>query len=249
MGKEIEKQISETEGKSMLDTKLMADNFINIAAFLPVTIKLTIGALLIAFPVSFLFAFTQLKRIPIVSQLVRLYLSIIRGTPVLLQMFTVYALIPFWLNDLLTAMGKDIDIYDVDPIWYAYFAISLSATAFLTEAIRSAILSIDEGQKEAGYMVGMSKWQVYREIIIPQAMAVALPIFGNVIVDVIKSTSLAFTMSVTEVMGRAKIIGGMTTKYLEMYIDAFFVYVIFIVLVELVIKRVEKSVTKYRKVH
>ena len=84
-------------------------------------------------------------------------------------------------------------------------------------------------------MVGLSKWQIYREIIIPQALTVALPILGNVIVDVIKSTSLAFTMSVTEVMGRAKIIGGMTTKYLEMYIDAFFVYVVFIFFVELVI--------------
>ena len=96
-------------------------------------------------------------------------------------------------------------------------------------------------------MVGLSKWQVYKEIIIPQAMTVAVPIMGNVIVDVIKSTSLAFTMSVTEVMGSAKIIGGMTTKYLEMYIDAFFVYVIFIFIVEIILKRVEKSLGKYRK--
>ena len=96
-------------------------------------------------------------------------------------------------------------------------------------------------------MVGLSKWQVYKEIIIPQAMTVAVPIMGNVIVDVIKSTSLAFTMSVTEVMGSAKIIGGMTTKYLEMYIDAFFVYVIFIFIVEIILKRVEKSLGKYKK--
>ena len=232
----------------MLDFKVMADNFISIVSYLPVTIKLTIGALLIAFPVSFLFAYTQIKKIPVISLLVRVYLSMIRGTPILLQMFTIYALIPFWIDRAAKALGKNIDIYDVDPIWYAYIAISLSATAFLTEAVRSAILSVDKGQKEAGRMVGLSKWQVYKDIIIPQAMTVAIPIMGNVIVDVIKSTSLAFTMSVTEIMGRAKIIGGMTTKYLEMYIDAFFVYVIFIVIVEFILKRIEKSLTKYRKV-
>ena len=162
-------------------------------------------------------------------------------------MFTIYALIPLWLNNLFKASGREIDIYSIDPIWYAYVAISLSATAFLTEAIRSAILSVDKGQKEAGYMVGLSKWQVYKEIIVPQAMTVAVPIMGNVIIDVIKSTSLAFTMSVTEVMGSAKIIGGMTTKYLEMYIDAFFVYVIFIVFIEILLKRVEKAFARYKK--
>ncbi|MCR5291282.1 MAG: amino acid ABC transporter permease [Eubacterium sp.] len=231
----------------MLDYNLMLENFISIVSFLPVTIKLAVGALLIAFPVSFLFAFTQIRKIPVISLLVRVYLSAIRGTPVLLQMFTIYALIPLWINSAATALGKNIDIYSVSPIWYAYIAISLSATAFLTEAIRSAILSVDKGQLEAGYMVGLSKWQVYKDIIIPQAMTVAIPIMGNVIVDVIKSTSLAFTMSVTEIMGRAKIIGGMTTKYLEMYLDAFFVYVIFIIIVEFILKRVEKSLTKYRK--
>ena len=165
----------------------------------------------------------------------------------LLQMFVIYALIPFWLNSFFQAIGKEINIYDIDPIWYAYIAISLSATAFLTEAIRSSILAVDKGQMEAGYMVGLSKWQIYREIIIPQALTVALPILGNVIVDVIKSTSLAFTMSVTEVMGKAKIIGGMTTKYLEMYINAFIVYVVFIFFVELVIKRIEKFATRYKR--
>lgn len=231
----------------MLDFNVMSENFISIVSYLPVTIKLAVGALLIAFPVSFLFAFTQIRKIPIISLLVRVYLSAIRGTPILLQMFTIYALIPLWINSAATSLGKTIDIYSVDPIWYAYIAISLSATAFLTEAIRSAILSVDKGQLEAGYMVGLSKWQIYKDIIIPQAMTVAIPIMGNVIVDVIKSTSLAFTMSVTEIMGRAKIIGGMSTKYLEMYLDAFFVYVIFIIVVEFILKRVEKSLTKYRK--
>ena len=231
----------------MLDTKQMFDNFWTIASFLPITIKLTIGALLIALPVSFLFAAVELKKVPVLTQIVRLYLSVIRGTPMLLQMFVIYALVPYWLNGLFQSLGKEINVYDIDPIWYAYVAISLSATAFLTEAVRSSILSVDKGQKEAGYMVGLSKWQIYREIIIPQALTVALPILGNVIVDVIKSTSLAFTMSVTEVMGRAKIIGGMTTKYLEMYIDAFFVYVVFIFFVELIIKRIEKFVTRYKR--
>ena len=230
----------------MLDTKQMADNLISIASYLPVTIRLTIGALLIAFPVSFLFAAAELKKIPVITPLVRLYLSVIRGTPVLLQMFMIYALIPYWLNTFFVSIGKEVNIYDIDPSWYAYIAISLSATAFLSEAIRSSILSVDKGQKEAGYMVGLSKWQVYKEIILPQAMTVALPILGNVIVDVIKSTSLAFTMSVTEVMGRAKIVGGMTTRYLEMYIDAFLVYVVFIFFVELVIKWIEHTVTRYK---
>jgi ABC-type amino acid transport system permease subunit len=153
----------------------------------------------------------------------------------LIQIFLVYFALP-----LLTGQRSD-------PYVAAISACGLNSGAYVAEIFRSRIQSIDKGQMEAGYMVGLSKWQIYREIIIPQALTVALPILGNVIVDVIKSTSLAFTMSVTEVMGRAKIIGGMTTKYLEMYIDAFFVYVVFIFFVELVIKKIEKFATRYKR--
>lgn len=230
----------------MFDTEYMFSHFMDVLAYLPVTVKLTVGALMIAFPLALFFSFVQYKNVPVLSFFVRIYLSVIRGTPVVLQMFVIYGMGPVLLQQYFRSIGKNIDVYAIDNSWYAYAALSLSTTAFLTEAFRSALQSVDPGQKEAGYMVGMKTGQIYKEFILPQAMTVAIPIVGNTIVDTIKASSLAFTMSVTEVMGEAKIIGGMHSRYLEMYVNAFFVYVIFIFLVEFLLKRIERRLTRYR---
>ena len=108
--------------------------------------------------------------------------------------------------------------------------------------------TVDKGQVEAAYMVGMTGVEAYKRIVFPQALGVALPIITNIVVDTIKATSLAFTMVVTEVMGEAKILGGMSSRYFEMYLDAFFVYILIICVVEFLLKHLEGYLIRY-KVH
>ncbi|WP_051437632.1 amino acid ABC transporter permease [Eubacterium xylanophilum] len=230
----------------MLDFEKMKEAFPELIKFLPVTIQLTLGTLAIALPVSVLFSLILLGKRKVPKAIVRFILSIIRGTPVLLQLFVIYAALPFLIENISSRLKLNVDVYSIDNKWYAYFALSLSAVAFLTEAFRSAIASVDRGQSEAGYMVGLSNRQVFRRIVLPQAMVIAVPVCGNIVVDVIKTTSLAFTISVTEVMGEAKILGGMNTRYLDMFFDVFIIYLVFIGLVEYMMKLLEKRLVRYR---
>lgn len=229
-----------------LNLDFMQKAFPDILSYLPVTLKLTAGALLIAVPFSCLFAFILIKKIPVVKRAVQVYLSLLRGTPIILQIFVIYNIMPSLLQQCFHAAGRDINIFELDNIWYAYLALSLSATAFLTEAFRSAIGTVDKGQLEAAYTVGMNGFTAYKRIILPQALGVALPIVSNIIVDTMKATSLAFAMSVTEVTGRAKILGGMSLNYFEAYLDIFFVYIILVCVVEVLLKRLEKRLSRYK---
>ena len=230
----------------MFDFQTMKEAFPGLIKFLPITIQLTLGALAIAVPVSILFSIALLGNKKVPKAIIRFILSIIRGTPVLLQMFVIYTVIPFLVQGIVKKFNLKIDVYSIDSKWYAYLAISLSAIAFLTEAFRSAIASVDKGQKEAGLMVGLSNFQVFHRVVLPQALTVAVPVCGNIVVDVIKTTSLAFTISVTELMGEAKILGGMNTRYLDVYMDVFVIYLVFIGTVEFLIKLLEKRLVRYR---
>lgn len=229
-----------------IDWDFMWEMLPELVSVLPVTIELSVVALLLSLPASLLFAFILLKEIPFLSKAVKFYISLLRGTPVILQMYVIYLMLPSLLQNVLS--GHGVDVFSVPDILYAFFALSLYPTAFLTEAFRSSILSVSEGQWEAGAMAGLKQGQIFFRIIFPQAMSVAVPILGNIIIDTIKATSLAFTMSVTEVMGKAKILGGMSLKYFEMYLDVFFVYVIFIGMIDLLLKWAEKKNTLYKGV-
>ena len=229
-----------------LDVGFMMESFPDILSYLPITLQLTLGALLIAFPVAGLFTFILLKKIKVLYQVVQVYLSLIRGTPVILQIFVIYNMAPSLLQQYFRSVGSDINVFELDNKWYAYLALSLSATAFLTEAFRSAINTVDKGQLEAAYTVGMNGFHAYQRIILPQALGAALPVASNAIVDTIKATSLAFAMSVTEVTGRAKILGGMSLRYFEAYLDIFFVYIILVCIVEFVLKRTERYLLRYK---
>ncbi|MCH4190789.1 MAG: amino acid ABC transporter permease [Butyrivibrio sp.] len=229
-----------------LDYEFMWKAFPDILSYLPVTLKLTAGALILSVPFALLFAMIQIRKVPLLRKIVSIYLSLIRGTPIILQIFVIYNLMPYLLQKYADARGMNLNIYDLNGMWYAYIALSLSATAFLTEAFRASIETVDKGQFEAACMVGMSRGQAYRRIIFPQAAGVAMPVITNVVVDTIKATSLAFAMAVTEVTGRAKILGGENLRYFEAYLDIFLVYVIVIGITEILLKKLEKYCVRYR---
>lgn len=229
-----------------IDFEFMLEAFPKILRYLPVTIRLTAGALVIAFPIALLFALVLTRKIPVAEQIIRVYLSILKGTPIILQMYIAYSLLPSLLQRYFTAAGININIFDIDNSWYAYIALSLSATAFLTEAFRSAMGSVDKGQLEAAYMVGLTGIQAYRRIVLPQMFGIAMPVITNTVVSTIKATSLAFAMSVVEVTGEAKILAGISLSYFEAYLDIFFVYIILICIVEFLLKTLERYLVRYR---
>lgn len=230
-----------------LDFSFIMEALPQIIAFLPVTLKLTAVAFVIAFFVGLFMALAISHHVKVLSPLCRIYMSIIRGTPMLLQIYVIYNLTPYLLMSAAEKAGVSFNVYAINPIWYAYAALSLVSSVSIAEAVRAGLEGISEGQKEAGLSIGMSGVSVFFHITFPQALCIAMPVIGNIVVDLIKATSLAFMMSVTEITGEAKILGGEVLRYFEAYICVFVIYVVVISGLERLLKLFERKISVYRR--
>lgn len=232
-----------------LDYGFMIETFYKIWDGIGVTLGLTALSLLIALPISFYMAVIRLRGNKLGTGITRFYISFVRGTPLVLQILLMYSLLPSFLNFALKSMGSSFNIFEsVNPFWYAVIVFSLNTIALLAEVFRSALMSIDKGQMEAGVSIGLSEWQTYRQIIIPQAMVVALPAVSNITVNLIKGTSLAFLMTVKDVLAIGKIAASYGYNYIEAYLDVFVVYIIVCTIVQIVYRIAEKRVGAFRAV-
>ena len=124
---------------------------------------------------------------------------------------------------------------------YAIIALSLNEAAYVAETFRAALLSVGTGQIEAANALGMTYFQALRRIILPETLTIALPNLGNSFIGLIKGTSLAFTCAVVEITAQGKIIGGRTYRYFEVYVSLAIIYWILTVIVEQIIKLIEKK--------
>lgn len=230
-----------------LDTAFMADTFLKIWSGIGTTLGLTALSLLIAIPFAFYMALLRIRGNVLGSSLTKAYVSFVRGTPIVLQILLFYSLLPSFLNVVVKSLGLDFNVFEsIDPFWYAVIIFALNTTALLSEVFRSALLSIPRGQLEAGVSIGLSPFQTYRKIIIPQAVVVALPAVCNITVNLIKGTSLAFLMTVKDVLAVGKIAASYGYNYIEAYLDVFVVYLIVCTVVQLAYKLAENRMGSFR---
>ena len=230
-----------------LDYTFMIETFYEVWGGIGTTLGLTALSLLIAAPIAFYMAVLRIKGNLIGSGITQAYISFVRGTPIILQILLLYSLLPSFLNVVVKALGSDFNVFDsVDPFWYAVVVFSLNTIALLAEVFRSALLSISKGQLEAGVSIGLSEFQTYCKVIIPQAMVVALPAVCNITVNLIKGTSLAFLMTVKDVLAIGKIAASYGYNYIESYLDVFIVYLIVCTVIQLAYKFAEQHVGAFR---
>lgn len=164
--------------------------------------------------------------------LVKIYISIIRGTPMLVQISVVFYGLP--------AIG----IF-IDPIPAAIIGFSLNIGAYGSETIRAAISSVPKGQWEAGYTIGMNYLQTFRRIIAPQAFRVAVPPLSNTFIGLFKDTSLASVVTVTEMFRVAQQMANMSYDFLPVYIEAGLVYWCFCWVLFFIQARIEKRMSRF----
>ena len=231
--------------KPLFDIPFMVSIVPDILSVVPVTLNITVVAMFLAIIVGLLTALVRIYKIPVASQIASLYLSFTRGTPLLVQIYLSYYGIPKLLDYAHACYGWNIDINGIPAIVFIYFAFTLNVGAYLSETIRAAIQAIDKGQMEAALSVGMTTWQGLRRIVFPQALAVALPSFGNTVISLIKDTSLAFMISVVEMMGEAKILGARGLQFFEVYIVVALIYWGICIVVERVVIMLEKKVRRF----
>lgn len=230
-----------------LDYGFMIDTFYKVWGGIGVTLSLTALSLIIALPIAFYMAVIRIRGHKIGTGITRFYISFVRGTPLVLQILLMYSLLPSFINFVLKSMGSSFNVFDnVNPFWYAVIVFSLNTIALLAEVFRSALMSIDKGQLEAGVSIGLTEWQTYRHVIIPQAMVVALPAVCNITVNLIKGTSLAFLMTVKDVLAVGKIAASYGYNYIEAYLDVFIVYIIVCTVVQIAYKLAEQRLRVFR---
>lgn len=227
----------------LFDGKLVFTQIPTLLEYLPITIELTLVALIIGWIIGLLLAMIKIKRIPVLSQLAALFVSIIRGTPVIVQLYLTYFGIPIALKYFNYYNGTSYNVNTVPPILFAIIALGLNQSAFDSETIRAAIQSVDKGQVEAAKALGMTGKQILRRVLLPQAVTVALPSLGNSLIALIKGTSLAFTCSVVEMTARGKIIAGNNYRYFEVYCSLAIIYWLLTIIIEWIFKYIEKKMS------
>ena len=181
---------------------------------LAVTIPLTVIAFACAMVIAVLMALVQFARVPGLRQLARFYIWIFRGTPLLVQLFTVFYGLP------------KVGIV-MEPFPAAVLVFSLNEGAYCAETIRAALESVPAGQMEAGYCVGMSYLQTMRRIILPQAMRTAFPPLSNSLIAMVKDTSLAANITVMEMFKTTQQIIARTYEPLALYLEVGLIYLLF----------------------
>ena len=209
---------------------------------LPVTLELTAVAMVLGIGLGFLIAIAKIRKIPVISQFCSVYLSFVRGVPLMVLLYLSYYGIPLVLRAINQEYGTDLNVNSIPAFLFAVVAFVVQETAYESEIIRAALLAIDKKEIEAAKSLGMTSFQTMIRVEIPQALVVALPNFGNEITSLRKGTSLAFLIAVVDIMGKAKIIGGRTLRYFEAYICTAIICWICCIIIGFFFKWLEKKV-------
>ena len=170
-----------------------------------VTIGLGLSAFVLGCALGLLVALARISPYRPLRWLAFAYVSVFRGTPLLIQLLLIYFGLPSY--------G-----IVIEPIPSALLALTLFAAAYLSENFRSGISGVDKGQWEAAWSMGMGYWKTMRRVVLPQAVRIPLPPMGSRLVGLMKDTSLASTVTVVELTRVAEQIGATTFRYLEMFV-------------------------------
>lgn len=196
-------------------TGILLDSFWKILLpGLKVTIPLTVISFSLAMVIAVFMALVQFADVKVLKQLARLYIWVFRGTPLLVQLYVIFYGLP----------GVGIVL---DPFLSAVIVFSLNEGAYGAEIIRAALESVPKGQMEAGYCVGMSYLQTMRRIVLPQALRTAFPSLSNSLIAMVKDTSLAANITVTEMFMATQRIVARTYEPLALYMEVGLIYLIF----------------------
>lgn len=202
------------------DISYVLEYFIKLLPTLKITLLIVAGSIVIGLGVGFIVALPQLYNIPVLKRLSQIYLSFFRGTPILIQLFLFY----YGLPEILKAVS--LDVSKVPALYFVILTYALHSGAYLAEMIRAAVGAVDRGQVEAAYAVGMTGFQAFTRIVLPQAMSISVPVFANLVIANLKDTSLAFSLGIMELTGKSQTLAVMSRHFVETYISLAIIYFI-----------------------
>ena len=235
------------DSSTIFDVQFLLATFPKVMPYFPITLLIVAVSFVFGVLIGFVCALVKAYRIPVLTQIGDLYVSFIRGTPLLVQLYLIYFGIPIAIRLWNANFGTSIPVQGIPPLLSVLVAYSLNEGAYQRETIRGAIESVDAGQIEAGTSMGFSRWQTMHRIVLPEALRIAAPNLGNSLLKLLKNTSLAFTVSVVDIMAQAKIIGSQGYRYFEVYIALAVIYWISSIIVSFLIRLLESQLNRHRR--
>ncbi|KGR72356.1 amino acid ABC transporter permease [Streptococcus phocae subsp. salmonis] len=227
-----DKLISHIPQGKLFSWHAVFDAIPNVIQRLPVTLGLTLAGAVIGLILALIFAIVKINKVKILYPIQAVFVSFLRGTPILVQLMLSYYGIPLFLKFLNQQYGFDWNINAIPASVFAITAFAFNEAAYASETIRAAIQSVDAGEIEAAKSLGMTETQIYRRVIIPNAAIVATPTLINGLIGLTKGTSLAFNAGIVEIFAQAQILGGADYRYFERYISVALVYWFISILIE-----------------
>lgn len=227
----------------LFNIRLVFEQIPKLLSYLPVTLELTAIAAILGLVLGFVIALIRIARTPILYQLSTVYISFLRGTPIIVQLYISYFGVPILLRYINYWNGTEFDINKIPGIVFAIMALGLNESAFMSEIIRAAIQAVDQGQLEAAHSLGMTSGQLRRRVILPQAGIIALPGLINSLIALIKGTSLAFVCAVVEMTAAGQIMAGRSYRYFEMYCSLAIIYWVITIVLERLSLIIEKKLS------
>lgn len=212
--------------------------FPKLISVLPITIYLSVLGTLIGLILAIGIVIIREKHVPIIAPIFKLYVSLFRGIPIIVQIYIVYYGLP-QLVYIFTRHGEKLPSMLIGVVAFA-----LNASANLSEAIRSAYHSIDHSQYDAALSVGMSPFLAIKKIVLPQMIPNFVPNFTNIFLDLVKDTALVYNIGIVEIMGKANVLASFGFNYSEAYLDVLIIYLIVCYIFTKILSIVEKHVRK-----
>ena len=184
-----------------MDFNFISKAFLATLGGVPVTLLIMVVSILLSFFPALFLALGQIYKVKGVRSFSVVYLAFIRATPPILLILFFYSLFPSLLNSFFKSIGSHFNVFEINPIYYAFIIFSLMTTGSLAEILRSAILTVDKGQLEAAQAIGLTNRQAYIRIVFPQAFRVALPNMTTAILNLMRDAALAYTIGFIDIMG------------------------------------------------
>lgn len=226
-----------------MDFNYIVETFLKTLQGVPVTLAIMLVAILLSFFPALFLALGQIYQVRGVKTFSVIYLAFIRATPPILLILFFYSLFPSLLNQFFKSIGSGVDVFSFNPLYYAFIIYSLMTTGTLSEILRSALLTVDKGQLEAAQAIGLTTSQAYVRIVFPQALRFALPNICNLVINIVKGTSLVFVMTIKDITAIARVEASYGYQYFESYLVIFILYLIICGLIQLGFRFLEKRVS------
>ena len=210
-----------------------------------VVVYVTLIGFLLSLIAALLLAIGKLSKNKVLSRILTLFIELIRGTPLLVQFFYIYYVVPMLVNGVAKMLGYDINL-QLKASTCGIIGFAINYGCYMSEVVRAAILSIDSGQREAGLALGFDEKQVMFHFIIPPALRNTIPVYGNYLVMMIKDTSLLAMISVQELLLRTKTFASQTFLTVEAYTMLALVYLVLSIPLSQLTKIIERRLKQVK---